>query len=106
VSAPQRALAAPPRADDPSSEQRRASSVPAVRHRPFAAACAAGLLVLLAPANPNPAHAQTAPPPGYVDVPLSPDVLLNPAHEDTVGSEFTQNCNDANPDPPGPGEVG
>jgi hypothetical protein len=47
-----------------------------------------------------------SPPPGYVNVPTSPDVLLNPAHQGAVGSEFTQQCDDANPDPPGPGEVG
>jgi len=73
-----------------------------------AVACAAGLavVVLIATDHQKGAHAQTAPPPGYVIVPGSPDVALNPAHVGEVGSEFSQDCNDANPDPPGPGEVG
>jgi hypothetical protein len=38
--------------------------------------------------NPSSATSQAA----YAPVLGSPDVLLNPAHEDTVGSEFTQQC--------------
>jgi hypothetical protein len=62
--------------------------------------------VLFASGSQNRARAQTAPPPGYVLVPGSPDLPLNPSHVGAVGSEFSQDCNDANPDPPGPGEVG
>ena len=71
-----------------------------------ASAVALGVVVLIATDHQQDAQAQTAPPPGYVLVPGSPDVALNPAHVGEVGSEFTQDCNDGNPDPPGPGEVG
>ena len=51
------------------------------------------------------APGQLPPPPGYDDVPGSPDVLLRPAHQGSVGSEFTQDCTGF-PIPPQPGEVG
>jgi LPXTG-motif cell wall-anchored protein len=63
----------------------------------LASAVAVALLWAL---HPSPVAAQD----GYLPVPGSPDVLLNPAHEGAVGSEFTQQCTGL-PRPPGPGEV-
>jgi len=68
-----------------------------------------GLLVLIGTAallGCGTPSASGQPAPVYVPVPGSPDVALNPGQNGSQGSTFTQQCDDANPDPPGPGEVG
>jgi hypothetical protein len=82
------------------------TTVSQVRARPFTG----GLFVLIGTAalvGCGTPSASGQPAPTYIPVPGSPDVPLNSSHQGAQGSTFpSQRCNDANPDPPGPGEVG